>query len=147
MASAVPTAQGGTITTGVYYLTGLALYTGPGGASGPITGDTSGATLQYETNGAGGIASIFETENDGCTNTVNYGITFTGGAGLTAAISCPSGCTHNCGGNALYTATSGTPPTFALFMEDQESGGGGGDGGEADAGVQYTVETYTWQHS
>jgi hypothetical protein len=37
VASAAPTAQGGTITDGTWYLTACKLYTGAGGATGPTT--------------------------------------------------------------------------------------------------------------
>jgi hypothetical protein len=150
VATVAPAADGGTVTPGLYYLTALTAYTGPGGAAGPATGETAQAAIQYEATGAGGsmgTLNVIASSGKNCPTTETDAITFSGGASLTALIDCPLSCGNLCNGVATYTATSGSPPTFTLFMQIGDSGGSGEDGGSAYAGPEVEAQSYTWQHS
>ncbi len=129
-----PTPQGGAPTPGVYEVTTITDYTGPGGASGP-NGISGAATLQFSaTSGSTGTLQEVTTTgktDDGCTNTNTLFVTWSD-AEATTTTTCPASCA-NCTASFSYTATPGSPPTFLLFIP------------EADGGVQ--VDTFTWQHS
>jgi hypothetical protein len=113
-----PQPQGGTIADGIYTITAVTLYTGPGGPSGQ--GGSSQTTIQI----AGTTVQV-ASAGDPRTQTVNLA---TAGTTFTATDTCPdSTVTHG-----SYTAAAST---LLIFL----------DGGTDDAGTHTVVETLTKQ--
>jgi hypothetical protein len=99
--TASPTAAGGTVPDGTYVLTGYMLFTGPGGASGPLSTYFT-ETMQLTTEasdasiGDGGATQQMVwadiIASNGSSNTTSAGTAYfqTGAASMTIAKSCPS---------------------------------------------------------
>jgi hypothetical protein len=97
VASQEPTAMGGTVFDGTYYLTKWTIYTGPGGATGPLP-----LTLQVRRDFAGGIVQT--VQSDGSSIRRFTATLTTAGTAFTETDSCP-GSSVDMG---TYTATATT---------------------------------------
>lgn len=113
-----PTPQGGTMADGTYAMTAAAIYTGPGGTSGPS--GTSQTTIQV----AGTTIQIV-SDGQPPTRTVTLA---TSGTSFTATDTCPDA-------KVTHGSYSATPTTILIFL----------DGGTDDAGARTVVETFTKQ--
>lgn len=112
VASAPPTATGGTIVNGTYVLTAVRAYTGPGGASGPATG-TASTTMVIT--GAGTAAMRFETiteTSEGRTIRSTMSVAYTSATTLTQTPICPSGF-------SMVYSYSATPTSLRLLLTGQ----------------------------
>ena len=97
VASQEPTAMGGTVFDGTYFLTKWTLYTGPGGATGPLP-----LTLQVRRDFAGGIVQT--VQNDGSSIRRFSAMLTTTGTAFTETQSCPGSSVDT----GTYTATATT---------------------------------------
>lgn len=105
VAAAVPTFTGGTIANGLYYLTSLAIHTGPGGATGPTTG-TQKSALQI----SGGSSLQLVQSVNGCpSRSLNATVT-TSGTSMILNATCPA----LGSASSPFTATS---TTLLLYAE------------------------------
>lgn len=99
MASAMPAMTGGTVQAGLYYMTAITKYTGDGGASGPIAGDTQRMAFQ-----ASSSTVQFAESRGGCPVQTSNASYTTSGTTMTMTTTCGGGKDGPVG----YTASSTT---------------------------------------
>lgn len=118
-----PSAGGGPIVDGTYFLTDATIYTGPGGPTGP--GGTTQTTIQI----TGSTVQVVVADGQPPSRTTTLA---TSGVSFTSTDTCPDTAVQS----GSYTATTtSTSTTFVVIL----------DGGTDDAGARTLVETFTKQ--